>query len=188
MLLSLLLMATTAQQTGPDVRVLGPGKPNGQTPATLVVEPAAMLIVGCDADGDGATARKELDDCVQRTFVKAAGSAEATLGYIAYGQWQTTWLGDQGALPSPFEVDRNGDDRISLDELQAQFAKLFARFDRNHDGAVTRAEALTVRATAADGHDGRRPGERPRGERVPGAERVPEGRPEGRVPSDPPGG
>lgn len=175
MLLALLL--AMAQDAGPDVRVLGPGKPNGQTPATLVVEPAAMLIVGCDQDADGRTTRDELDACLQRSFVRSAARADATLGYIDYGLWQRTWLGDQGALPSPFEVDRNGDNRISLDELEAQFAKLFARFDKDHDGAVTRAEALTVRATAADGRDrppgSNRPGgDRPRGERVPG------GRPE----------
>ena len=167
MILSLLLLAAAGQDSGPDVRVLGPGKPNGQTPATLVVEPAAMLIVACDGNADGQTTRDELDICLQHGFVKSAGRAVATLGYIDYGRWQRTWLGDQGALPSPFEVDRDGDDRISLDELQAQFAKLFARFDKDHDGAVTRAEALTVRATAADGRDRPPPPGGHRGERIP---------------------
>ena len=165
MILAALLLA--GQTVGPDVQVLGPGKPNGQTPATLVVEPAAMLIVACDADADSRTTRAELDACLRRSFTRSAGRDDATLGYIDYGQWQQTWLGDQGALPSPFELDRNGDNRISLDELQAQFAKLFARFDKNSDGAVTRAEALTVRATAAPGRDGPPPRARPRGERIP---------------------
>ncbi len=162
MLLAALLLAAVQEE----VRVLGPGRANAQTPATMVVEPAAMLIVACDGDADARTTRGELDDCVAASFGKSAGSA-ATLGYIGYGEWQATWLGDQGALPSPLEVDRDGDDRITLDELQAQFAKLFARFDRNRDGAVTRAEALTVRATAAPGRD--KPGPR-RGERIPGAQ------------------
>ena len=167
MILSLLLLAAAGQDAGGEVRVLGPGKPNGQTPATLVVEPAAMLIVACDGDADGRTTRDELDACLRRSFTASAGRADATLGYIDYGLWQRTWLGDQGALPSPFEVDRDGDNRISLDELQGQFAKLFARFDKDHDGAVTRAEALTVRATAADGRDRPPPAGRGRGERIP---------------------
>lgn len=160
-----MLLAALLLQASPEVRVLGPGRPNGQTPATMVVEPAAMLVVACDGNGDGRTTRIELDDCVERSFTKSAPAAGATLGYIAYGDWQRTWLGDQGALPSPLEVDRNGDDRITLDELQAQFAKLFARYDQNTDGAVTRAEALTVRATAANGRD--KPAPR-RAERIPG--------------------
>ena len=111
-----------------------------------------------------AATRDELYSCLERSFTKSAGRADATLGYIGYADWQKLWLGDQGALPSPFEVDRNGDNRITLDEVQAQFAKLFARFDKDHDGAVTRAEALTVRATAANGPDGAPPR---RGERIP---------------------
>lgn len=177
LLLSLLLAAIQDQQA--DVRVIGPGKPNAQTPATLVIEPAAMLIVACDTDGDGRTTRIELDACLARSFVNGP------LGYIDYGVWQTKWLGDQGALPSPFEVDRDGDNRITLDELQAQFGKLFSRYDKNKDNSVTRAEALTVRATAADGRAGPprrgKNGDRPKGERVP------RGRP-GDGPPDEPGG
>lgn len=153
MILTLLL---ALQQAGPEVRVLGPGQPNAQTPATLVVEPAAMLIVACDADADGRTSRSELDRCLERSLPEA-------VGYLDYAAWQQKWLGDQGALPSPFEVDRDGDNRVTPDELQAQFAKLFARLDRNGDGAVTRAEALTIRAYATG-----EPGGRRRGERIPG--------------------
>ena len=165
-LLPVLLPVSLGAVVQEEVRVVGPGKPNAATPATLVVEPAAMLIVACDADDDGRTTRTELDRCVQRSF---PGDVDAKIGYIAYGTWQQTWLGDQGALPSPLEVDRDGDDRISLDELQVQFARLFGRYDKNGDGAVTRAEALTIRATAAGDRNGPRP-RRP--------ERVPGGRPE----------
>lgn len=163
MLLAAALLLALVQE---EVRVVGPGKPNAATPATLVVEPAAMLIVACDTDTDGRTTRTELDRCIQRSFPVGA---DVKLGYIAYGAWQQTWLGDQGALPSPLEVDRDGDDRVSLDELQGQFSRLFGRYDKNGDSAVTRAEALTIRATAAGDRDGPRP-RRP--------ERVPGGRPD----------
>jgi hypothetical protein len=176
-LLAPLLLTIAPQSIPPDVQVLGPAKPNGQTPATMVVEPAAMLIVACDADGDGRTTRTELDDCLARSFTTMAESSGGQLGYIAYADWQKRWLGDQGALPSPFEVDRDGDNRITLVELQSQFAKLFARYDKDGDRAVTRSEALTIRASAAGGQS-RRPGKRPGGERSKG-ERVPGGTPNG---------
>lgn len=181
--LSFLLLLAVAQ-TPPEVRVVGPGRANGQTPSTLVVEPAAMFIVACDGDADGKTTRVELDACVAASFAKADGASGGKIGFLAYADWQKRWLGDQGALPSPLEMDRDGDDRITADEMQAQFGRLFSRFDKDHDGAVTRAEALTVRATAADG---RGPAERGRGRRAPPVgkpERVPGGTPD---PEDIPG-
>lgn len=161
MLLALALIAAT--QTGPDVKVVGPGKPNAQVPATLVVEPAAMLIVACDTDADGRTTRAELDRCLAKTF------AAAPIGYLDYAAWQQKWLGDQGALPSPLEVDRDGNNRVSLDEVQAHFSKLFSRLDKDADSGVTRAEALTIRAyPTGDPDRGKR-----RGERVPGGQPPP---------------
>ena len=188
MLLALLLAALTPQQdTTPDVLVLGPGKPNGQTPATLVVEPAAMFIVACDTDGDGWTRRAELDACIARGFAAIDAANTGALGYIAYGDWQRRWLGDQGALPSPFEVDRDGDNRITLTELQSQFSKLFSRYDKDGDSAVSRAEALTIRATAVDAKGpvgGRKPDRDKRDTRP--RERVPGGKPPPRAPVEQP--
>lgn len=183
-ILPLLLAAAVAaplqQQTGePDVVVLAPAQANQLTPATLVVEPAAMFIVACDADGDGRTSRAELTACIARTFATVGSAGTGSIGYIAYADWQVRWLGSQGALPSPFEVDRDGDNRITLDEVQRQFSKLFSRYDRDGDGAVTRAEALTIRAVAADDKGPVVPQTYPKGKRPPPpkGERVPGGQP-----------
>jgi hypothetical protein len=48
-------------------------------------------------------------------------------------------------LPSPFEVDRDGDNRITLAELQTRFVQFFVRFDRDKDGLLTRPELITIR-------------------------------------------
>ena len=183
MIIALLALALqtsppSAPPSSPEVRVLGSGKANDQTPATLMVEPAAMFIVACDGDNDGRVTRAELDACVERSFAAIDTGHAGKLGYIAYADWQKRWLGDQGALPSPLEVDRDGDDRIALIELQAHFTKLFARYDKDRDGAVTRAEALTIRANAAGPRA-------PRRAAPPGAQRVPGGQPEDDAPSDP---
>jgi hypothetical protein len=183
MLLPLLLLIQ-ATPPSPEVRVVGPGRANAQTAATLMAEPAAMFVVACDADHDGRTTRAELDACIAASFAAMPTPQPGRLGYLAYADWQKRWLGDQGALPSPLEVDRSGDDAITLDELQAQFGRVFSRLDKDKDGAVTRAEALTIRATA---FDGRGPAERGRGKPAsrPRPERVPGGQPDAEEPGRP---
>ena len=120
----------------------------GQPPATLVVEPVGMAIAGFDADGDARTSRAELDAGVRRSFAGVDPGNSGAIGYIAFADWAERWLGDRAALPSPFEVDADGDNRITLAELQAAFARIFARLDVDRDGFVTRKELLTIRANA----------------------------------------
>jgi len=132
----------------------GPGQP----PATMVVEPVAMMIAACDADSDGRTTAAELHACVERSFAAIDTGHKGALGYIEFADWAERWLGDRNALPSPFEVDADGDNRITLDELQVKMAQTFRRLDRDHDAAVTRAECLTIRASAPYPQGGRRKG------------------------------
>ncbi|MDP1027626.1 EF-hand domain-containing protein [Sphingomonas sp. KR1UV-12] len=148
-LLALLLQAATPP-AGTDILVTAPPKPFAQTPATMVVEPVAMMIAACDADGDGETMRSEMIECVRRSYDAIDTAKKGSIGYFQFADWAQKWLGDRNALPSPFDVDRDGDNRITLDELQAHFAKLFSRFDRNRDGAIDRAETLTIRTAPAD--------------------------------------
>ncbi|MGP7794693.1 EF-hand domain-containing protein [Sphingomonas sp. CLY1604] len=138
MLLALLLQAAT-----PAI----PAVP-GQPPATFVVEPVGMAIAGFDSDGDARTSRAELEAGVRRSFAGVDPGKTGAIGYIAFADWAERWLGDRNALPSPFEVDADGDNRITLTELEAAFARIFARLDVDRDGFVSRKELLTIRATA----------------------------------------
>lgn len=147
-MLALLLQAASPPQD--DVVVRAPPKSNAQTPATMVVEPAAMAIAAWDTDGDGLTTRAEMEAGVRRSFETIDTAKTGRLRYIVFADWAERYLGDRNALPSPFEVDRNGDDQITLPELDTQFARLFGRLDRNGDAAISRAEALTIRTVAAD--------------------------------------
>lgn len=145
-----LLALLLAQATQPPVVVTAAQADAPPPPATMVVEPVAMAIVAFDSDGDGRTARAEMNAGLARTFAAADPARSGRLGYIAFADWALRWLGDRNALPSPFEVDRDGDNAITLDELQTAFGHVFDRLDRDHDGYVTRAEALTIRATVHD--------------------------------------
>ena len=79
------------------------------------------------------------------------------LGYLAFADWAERWLGDRNALPSPFELDTDGDNAVTLAELDAGMGRIFDRLDRDKDGYVTRTEALTIRTgVGRDGPAGRR--------------------------------
>lgn len=166
MLLSLAAwLSLAAQGSGQETGQIVPPPPLAQPAASIVAEPAGMLIAGCDSDGDGRTTRAELNACIARSFAEADTAHAGSIGYIAYADWALKWLGDRNALPSPFGVDTDQDNRITLAELQAAFTRLFDRFDRDRDGAVTRAELLVIRSgLAGDGPRGagRRGGGKPR--------------------------
>ena len=146
MLFALLLQAASPSAT--------PGTPQ-QPAATMVVEPVAMLLATFDTDGDGRTTRAEMQAGVRRTFAAIDTGHTGKLGYIAFADWADRWLGDRNALPSPFEVDTDGDNQITEAELEAQLGRTFDRLDRNHDGALTRAELLTIRAQTGERGPGR---------------------------------
>jgi hypothetical protein len=118
--------------------------PTAQPAATVIVEPVAMMIAAFDSDGDARVTRGEFDAGLRHSFDGAA-PREGTLGYIGFSDWSERWLGDRNTLPSPFETDRDGDNRISFDELADRFALLLARFDADKDGVLTRRELVGIR-------------------------------------------
>jgi hypothetical protein len=153
MMAVLALLAAT--QTAP----VAPPQP-GTAPAPIplmIAEPVAMAIATFDSDQDGIVTRAEFDAGLRRSFELSA-KGQPSLGYIAFGDWAERWLGNRNALPSPFEVDGDGDNRITLPELQARFDLFFTRFDADKDGSLRRSELLTVRALP---QPGQRPGEEP---------------------------
>ena len=164
----MILLALALLQVTPEIVVVAPPKPTPQAPATIVVEPAAMFAAACDANRDALVTRAELAECVARTFPTADGVKTESMGYLVYSDWALRWLGDRTALPSPYDADRDGDNLITLVELEAQFAKLFSRWDADRDGELTRAELLTFKARPIDangptaGRPGERPGRKPR--------------------------
>jgi Ca2+-binding EF-hand superfamily protein len=129
--------------------------PVGPTPPVLVVEPVAMMIATFDMDGDGKVTRDEMHKGVAKSFAAIDTGNTGKLGYIAFADWAERWLGNATALPGPFEVDTDGDNQITLAELQARFDAIFTRLDVNKDNVLVRAELLTIRADVNRGYDRR---------------------------------
>ncbi|MEN2785922.1 EF-hand domain-containing protein [Sphingomonas qilianensis] len=151
MLLAALLFAAV-QQPAPPVPGAQP-----QPFASIVAEPAALLIAACDEDGDGdaVVTRVELHACLARSFAGVA-QGKPDIGYIGYGDWALRWLGDANALPSQYGVDTDNDDRITLAELTTEFDRLFDRYDVDKNGTLTRAELLTIRSAIPPRPPGKR--------------------------------
>ncbi|MFA5964456.1 MAG: EF-hand domain-containing protein [Sphingomonas sp.] len=152
--LLLLAAAPAVARDTPSPAAAGAEQPTTQP--TMVVEPVAMMIAACDADGDGSVTRAELTACVAHSFAAIDTTHGGSIGYIGYGDWALKWLGDANALPSPFTIDTNDDNRITLAELQEELGHTFDRLDKDHDGMLTRAELLTIRANTGGGGSERR--------------------------------
>lgn len=154
-----LAAALAAQQQPPAPGVpLQPPLPGSEPIPLMIAEPVAMAIAAFDTDGDGIVTRAEFDAGVGKSF-DAVAKGQASIGYIQFGDWSERWLGNRNALPSPFEVDQDGDNRISLGELRARFQLFFTRFDRDKSGSITRGELLTTRPAPQPGG---RPGDEDR--------------------------
>ncbi|MBM3927354.1 MAG: EF-hand domain-containing protein [Sphingomonadales bacterium] len=163
MFLAFLLLA--AGQSAP-VAAQDGGRPDAYrpAPATVVAEPVALFLAAADRDHDGRTTRAEMHQTLTQTT--ATDPAWTTgIGFIAYSDWAERWLGDRNGVPTPFDLDRNGDQKVTFAELSDRFDALFTRFDADRDGTVSRAELLTVRTTPYGRPDaerrGRRGGRRP---------------------------
>lgn len=166
MMIAALTLALAAASPVQD-RPAAPPPPGQQPPAgaepipLMIAEPVAMAIAAFDTDRDGIVSRAEFDAGVAHSFDTIA-KGQSSIGYIQFGDWADRWLGNRNALPSPFEVDRDGDNRITLTELQARFDLFFTRFDRDNDGAIQRSELLTIRAAGRPGEAAPNRRERPR--------------------------
>lgn len=121
-----------------------PARP-GQPAATIIAEPVAMMIAAFDADGDARVTRAEFDGGLRRSYDSVDSARSGAIGYIRFADWSERWLGSRTALPDPYEVDRDDDNRITFDELAGRFDLLFARFDADKDGALIRSELVTLR-------------------------------------------
>lgn len=164
MLLALVLLAAVQDAPAAQSDAYRPA------PATIVAEPVALFLAAADRDLDGRTTLPELNQALAATTANDP-AWKVGVGFIAYSDWAERWLGDRNGVPTPFDLDRNGDQKVTSDELATRFDALFARFDANKDGAVTRAELLTVRTSPygrpqRDGREGR--------ERRRGGDRTPE--------------
>ena len=147
--------ALAQQQGAPPSAAGGRERLLGRQGPTIVAEPVAVTLAGLRrgrrriGHPRGSQRRRGA-----KSFNAVANGAK-DFGYIGYSSWALRWLGDANAIPNPFEVDSDHDNRITAAEIAATLLAAFSRFDTNKDGTLTRAELITVRATVF-GDEGQR--------------------------------
>lgn len=134
--------------------------PYRSAPSTIVAEPVALLLTGFDRDHDAQITQAEMRAGLE-DLRKADRAWDGAMGYLDFADWAQRWLGNPNAVPTPFDIDRDGDNRITFDELANRIGAIFDRYDTDRNGVLTRPELLTVLASpfGSDRPDG------PRGER-----------------------
>jgi hypothetical protein len=155
LILAALIATPAAAQTAPAPAPSPAGAPP-QPAANLLAEPVALMIAAFDSDGDAKVTRAEFDAGLRHAFDSADPQHVGWVGYLRFSDWEEQWLGNRNALPSPFEVDTDGDNHITYPELAARFDLFFNRFDINKDGVLVRSELVLLRPQMVIGGGRRR--------------------------------
>jgi Ca2+-binding EF-hand superfamily protein len=147
LLAALFATPALAQQAPPAAPPAAPALPGAPTQpaANLIAEPVGLMIATFDSDGDARVTRAEFDAGLRRSFDAVDTEKRGSLSYIRFSDWAETFLGNRNALPSPFEADADGDNRITFAELADRFDLFFARFDIDKNGVIVRSELVAMR-------------------------------------------
>ena len=116
-------------------------------PPTIVATPLALVIAGFDRDGDMIVTHAEFADGVARSFALADSDHDGKVSMIELADWAEVALGNRGALPGPFDFDRDGNDSISREEFTGLFEARFTALDKDGDKVLKRSELVSFAAS-----------------------------------------
>lgn len=119
---------------------------DGMRTTTLIggkaLEPNALILVGLDANQDFVIDKEELTAGAASSFATADTNNSGTLTPIEHAEWATKWMGDRYASPGYMNFDANMDQGITPEEFSNELERLFAIYDQDKSGTVTREELL----------------------------------------------
>lgn len=116
-------------------------------PNQQISPPVGLMLVGLDSNQDTIVSGEEINAGIAAMFELSDTDQSGDLTGIEFAQWSEKQLGNAQTTPGRLRFDRNQNNRISSDEFDSTIKAMVARFDRDGDGALARAELLmTVNA------------------------------------------
>ena len=106
----------------------------------VFVQPVALLFADMDGNPDKVTSKAEMLAGVKEEWSRFERNPSAT----ALASWSSKTLGSTDANPTFLSFDRDFNGVITEAEFTSRIDALFARFDKNVDGAVDRSELVTI--------------------------------------------
>lgn len=131
----------TACAGGPSAEQMAKARQKAEMP-TYYLAPAAIMFIASDANNDAKVTMEELETYLLPVFAKADRDENGTLKPTEYAIWAREYLGRQDTVPSFIGIDANQNDVVTQAEYLATFSKLFAQYDVDEDGILSRAEIV----------------------------------------------
>ena len=125
-----------------DRRAQGTGDPGLQHGA-IVVKPTGLLLADMDINHDQETDRDELGKAVPMLFAQIDQDNGGIVSGIEFADWAQTALGARYPVQGLASFDTDNSLAIEADEFANGLNALFATYDKDNNGRVTRAELFT---------------------------------------------
>lgn len=109
----------------------------------LVVKPTGLLLVDMDTNRDMETDRAELARAAPALFAQIDTDSGGIVSGIEFADWAQTALGTRYPVQGLASFDTDNSLAIEVDEFSAGLNALFATYDKDNNGRITRAELFT---------------------------------------------
>lgn len=139
----------------------GRGGDGGEAPFRAILSADALMFAAFDVDGNLQTSREEIEAGLAREFERADVNHDGQLQPIEFQNWSGNALGGTQMGPYRLDFDRNVDNTITREEFINELQARVREYDRDENGAVTRAEMVRLVGQARTPSDRRQPGELP---------------------------
>lgn len=113
-------------------------------PIRALMSADVMMFVSFDGDGDLSVTAAELETGLNREFARADVNGDGTLQPIEFQNWSNAVLGGSQLGPYRLDFDRNVDNVITRDEVDAEIRARFSDYDEDENGALTRSEFIRL--------------------------------------------
>jgi len=123
----------------------------------IVVKPAGLLLIDMDTNRDLDTDSEELANSTPDLFAQIDQDNGGVLSALEFANWAQTALGTRYPTFGMARFDTDNSLGVEADEFATGLQTLFASYDKDNNGRVSRAELFTQLNTDPRGGQGGRP-------------------------------